>query len=98
VVEGAEHPIVGDDDDWCQDISERLRLANRTWVDLVSAQSRLGHGWDDGDRELIARAPWTGPLGAFADLAGIGALRGRHNLQNALAASAAALPMGVAPH
>jgi UDP-N-acetylmuramoylalanine--D-glutamate ligase len=97
VVEGAEHPIVGDDDDWCQDISERLRLANRTWVDLVSAQSRLGHGWYAADSELIARAPWTGPLGAFADLAGIGALRGRHNIQNALAASAAAMHLGVAP-
>jgi UDP-N-acetylmuramoylalanine--D-glutamate ligase len=97
VVEGAEHPIVGDDDDWCQDISERLRLANRSWVDLVSAQSRLGHGWYAVGSELIARAPWTGPLGAFADLAGIGALRGRHNAQNALAASAAAMHLGVRP-
>ena len=97
VVESAEHPIVGDDDDWCQDISERLRLANRSWVDLVSAQSRLGHGWYAVGSELIARAPWTGPLGAFADLAGIGALRGRHNAQNALAASAAAMHLGVRP-
>jgi UDP-N-acetylmuramoylalanine--D-glutamate ligase len=45
--------------------------------------------------ELVARAPWTGPLGAFADLDGIGSLRGRHNIQNALAASAAALILGV---
>jgi UDP-N-acetylmuramoylalanine--D-glutamate ligase len=97
VVESAEHAIVGDDDDWCQDISERLRLANRSWVDLVSAQSRLGHGWYAVGSELIARAPWTGPLGAFADLAGIGALRGRHNAQNALAASAAAMHLGVRP-
>jgi UDP-N-acetylmuramoylalanine--D-glutamate ligase len=97
VVESAEYPIVGDDDDWCQDISERLRLANRSWVDLVSAQSRLGHGWYAVGSELIARAPWTGPLGAFADLAGIGALRGRHNAQNALAASAAAMHLGVRP-
>jgi UDP-N-acetylmuramoylalanine--D-glutamate ligase len=97
VVEGAEHPIIGDDDDWCRDISEALRLANRTWVDLVSAQSRLAHGWYAVDTELIARAPWTGPLGAFADLGGIGALRGRHNIQNALAASAAAMHLGVTP-
>ena len=47
--------------------------------------------------ELVARAPWTGPLGAFADLAGIGSLRGRHNIQNALAASACALMLGVPP-
>jgi UDP-N-acetylmuramoylalanine--D-glutamate ligase len=97
VVQSAEHPIIGDDDDWCQDISERLRLANRTWVDLVSVAARLGHGWYAVGSELITRAPWTGPLGAFADLAGIGALRGRHNAQNALAASAAAMHLGLAP-
>jgi UDP-N-acetylmuramoylalanine--D-glutamate ligase len=97
VVERAAHPIVGDDDDWCQDISERLRLADRTWVDVISAQARLGHGWYAVGSALITRAPWTGPLGAFADLAGIGALRGRHNAQNALAASAAAMHLGVAP-
>ena len=97
VVQSAEHPIIGDDDDWCQDISERLRLANRTWVDLVSVAGRLGHGWYAVGSELISRAPWTGPLGAFADLAGIGSLRGRHNAQNALAASAAAMHLGLAP-
>jgi UDP-N-acetylmuramoylalanine--D-glutamate ligase len=97
LVQHAQHPIVGDDDDWCRDIAERLRLANRNWVDIVSARSRVGHGWYAIDSELIARAPWTGPLGRFADLAGIASLRGRHNLQNALAASAAAMHLGVAP-
>ncbi|HJZ33368.1 MAG TPA: cyanophycin synthetase, partial [Hyphomicrobiaceae bacterium] len=38
-----------------------------------------------------------GPAGAFAELTGIASLRGRHNLQNALAASAAAMHLGVAP-
>ncbi len=97
VVASAEHPIVGDDDEWCQDIAEGLRLANRSWVDLISAQSRVGHGWYAIDGRLVARAPWTGPLGVFADLAGIGSLRGRHNVQNALAASAAAMLLGVPP-
>jgi UDP-N-acetylmuramoylalanine--D-glutamate ligase len=97
VVAAARHPIVGEDDDWCRDIGERLRLANRTWVDIVSAQSRVGHGWYAHGSELVARAPWTGPLGAFADLTGVGALRGRHNMQNALAASAAAMHLGVRP-
>jgi UDP-N-acetylmuramoylalanine--D-glutamate ligase len=97
VVEAALHPIVGDDDDWCRDIGERLRLANRTWLDIISARSRVGHGWYALDAELIARAPWTGPLGAFADLTGIGSLRGRHNIENALAASAAAMHLGLAP-
>jgi UDP-N-acetylmuramoylalanine--D-glutamate ligase len=97
LVAHARHPIVGDDDDWCRDIAERLRLANRTWVDIVSARSRVGHGWYAVGSELVARAPWAGPLGHFADLAGIASLRGRHNLQNALAASAAAMHLGVAP-
>jgi UDP-N-acetylmuramoylalanine--D-glutamate ligase len=97
LVEGAEHPVVGDDDAWCRDISERLRLAHRTWVDLVSARSRLSYGWYGIGTELVARAPWTGPLGRFADLAGIASLRGQHNVQNALAASAAAMHLGVRP-
>ena len=97
VVDAAQHPIIGDDDDWCQDIAERLRLSNRSWVDVISAHSRVGHGWYALNQTLLTRAPWTGPLGAFADLTGIGSLRGRHNLQNALAASAAAMHLGVAP-
>jgi UDP-N-acetylmuramoylalanine--D-glutamate ligase len=96
LVAAAHHPIIGEDDDWCRDIAERLRLAERGWVDLVSARSRVAHGWYAVGSELIARAPWTGPLGAFADLAGVSALRGRHNIQNALAASAAAMILGVA--
>jgi UDP-N-acetylmuramoylalanine--D-glutamate ligase len=95
LVAGARHPVIGDDDDWCRDISERLRLANRGWVDIVSVQSRVRYGWHASGSTLIADAPWTGPLGAFADLAGIGSLRGRHNVQNALAASAAALSLGL---
>ena len=41
LVAHARHPIVGDDDDWCREVAERLRLANRTWVDIVSARSRV---------------------------------------------------------
>jgi UDP-N-acetylmuramoylalanine--D-glutamate ligase len=94
VANAAARPIVGEDDDWCREIGERLRLAARTWVDVLSARSRVPHGWYAEGTRLISRAPWTGPLGAFADLAGLSALRGRHNLQNALAASAAALALG----
>jgi UDP-N-acetylmuramoylalanine--D-glutamate ligase len=95
LLQEARHPIIGDDDDWCRDISERLRLAGRGWVDIVSARSRVRHGWYATGSTLVSGAPWTGPAGAFADLAGIGALRGRHNIQNALAASAAAMSLGV---
>jgi UDP-N-acetylmuramoylalanine--D-glutamate ligase len=97
LVEETAHPIVGDDDDWCRDIAERLRLINRSWVDLVSARSRVPHGWYANGSGLISNAPWTGPLGPFADLAGIASLRGQHSIQNALAASAAAMLLDVAP-
>jgi UDP-N-acetylmuramoylalanine--D-glutamate ligase len=93
----ARHPVIGEDDDWCRDIAERLQLANRTWVDRVSVRGRSSHGWYANGTQLVARAPWTGPLGVFADLAGITSLRGRHNAQNALAASAAAMSLGVTP-
>jgi UDP-N-acetylmuramoylalanine--D-glutamate ligase len=93
----AQHPIVGEDDDHCREIVERLRLANRSWVDIVSARERVGHGWYANGTELISRAPWAGILGPFADLAGIGSLRGRHNVQNALAAGAAAMMLGLSP-
>ncbi len=95
LVQGAEHPIVGDDDDWCRAIAERLRRAGRGWVDILSARARVPHGWFAEGSSLISGAPWTGPAGRFADLAGIGSLRGQHNIQNALAAAAAAMTLGV---
>ena len=97
LVEGAEHPVIGDDDDWCREISERFRLAGRGWVDIFSSRARVPHGWYAEGSVLVARAPWTGPAGRFADLAGIGSLRGQHNIQNALAAGAAAMTLGVSP-
>ncbi|KAB2916309.1 MAG: UDP-N-acetylmuramoyl-L-alanine--D-glutamate ligase [Hyphomicrobiaceae bacterium] len=97
LVAEARRPIVGEDDDWCCDIIERLRLANRSWVDIVSVKTKVAYGWYAEGSRLVTFAPWTGPLGPFADLAGIGSLRGLHNAQNALAASAAALTCGVTP-
>jgi UDP-N-acetylmuramoylalanine--D-glutamate ligase len=95
LVQEAQHPVVGEDDDWCRDIAERLRLAGRGWVDILSSHSRVRHGWYADGSRLVSGAPWSGPAGAFADLAGIGSLRGQHNIQNALAASAAAISLGV---
>src|SRR6185295_421584 len=45
LVESSRRAIVGEDDDWCRDIAERLRLTERGWVDLVSARERVAHGW-----------------------------------------------------
>ncbi len=97
LVAEARRPIIGADDDWCCDVIERLRLANRSWVDILSVKTQVAYGWYTEGSRLITQAPWTGPLGPFADLAGIGSLRGLHNAQNALAASAASLISGVTP-
>src|SRR5215467_13692011 len=94
LVERAHRAVVGQDDRWSRDVAERLRLAGGR-VDLVSAREPLARGWYALGTELFGDAPGAGPLGAFADLAGLGALRGRHNIQNALAASACALALGL---
>ena len=92
LVQAAKHPIIGEDDDWCRDISERLRLANRSWVDIVSAISRVvarlvrqRHRAGQPARRGQARSAPSPTSPASASL------RGRHNIQNALAASAARL-------
>src|SRR5262245_60086374 len=90
----AERPVVGADDDFCRDIGERLRLMGRSWVDVFSAHERVTHGWFAESTRLFARAPWIGVPQPFADLAGLPALRGAHNAQNALAASIAAFILG----
>jgi UDP-N-acetylmuramoylalanine--D-glutamate ligase len=94
LVAGARRPVIGEDDAWCKEIAAQLRSANRGFVDGLSVSAPLAAGWFAEGTRLISRAPWSGPLGCFADLAGIGALRGRHNMQNALAASAAAFILG----
>jgi UDP-N-acetylmuramoylalanine--D-glutamate ligase len=96
LVTAAQRPVVGRDDAWCSRICDGLRLANAQWVDAFSARTCLADGWFAQDTRLISRAPWTGPLGGFADIAGIATLRGRHNVHNALAASAASLIAGAA--
>ncbi len=56
LVEAARRPVIGEDDDWCRDICERLRLANRGWVDVLSANERMAHGWYAEGSKLISQA------------------------------------------
>jgi len=93
LVERARRAVVGMDDSWSCAVAKRLRRAGGG-LDLVSARAPLAQGWYALGTELFADAR-GGALGAFADLAGVGALRGRHNMQNALAASACALELGL---
>jgi UDP-N-acetylmuramoylalanine--D-glutamate ligase len=95
LVAAAGRAIIGMDDDWCTAIAARLRAAG-VRLDMLSARARIAEGWYAAGSRLVCEAPWTGPLGAFADLADNRSLRGRHSAQNALAASAAALAAGIA--
>src|SRR4029450_8707822 len=55
LIDAALRPVIGEDDEWCRDICERLRLANRSWVDVRSANDRVSHGWSANGTELISR-------------------------------------------
>ncbi|HEX7074592.1 MAG TPA: UDP-N-acetylmuramoyl-L-alanine--D-glutamate ligase [Hyphomicrobiaceae bacterium] len=91
------HPIIGVDDDYCQRIADRLRTARNGDLDALSVLRPLPGGWFADGSRLHSDADWAGISAVFADLNGIGTLRGRHNAQNALAACIAALRLGVLP-
>ena len=97
LIGNSDRKVIGVDDDWCADICDRLRLADQGFVDMLSAVERVSSGWFAAGTVLNSRAPWAGLFGPYADLAGIGTLRGAHNAQNALAASIAALIAGATP-
>ncbi|PHP67593.1 UDP-N-acetylmuramoyl-L-alanine--D-glutamate ligase [Zhengella mangrovi] len=92
LVAGSETAIIGVDDDWCNAIAGRLEAAGRRVVP-ISVTKHLGHGlFCDGPDVLLAQ---NGQQRRIASLEGIGSLRGRHNAQNALAAVAACLTIGL---
>jgi UDP-N-acetylmuramoylalanine--D-glutamate ligase len=87
--------VIGVDDPWCQRICTDLVVANRRTIRPISAAKSMGRGvyvlqgilYDaTGDR-----------VGEVADLTRARALPGRHNWQNAAAAYAAALALGIRP-
>ena len=92
-------PIIGEDDDWCRDIAERLRLADRAWVDCVSARARVPHGCYAVGSELDRLRAVDRPCSATSPISPASArCAAAHNIQNALAASACALmASGVPP-
>jgi UDP-N-acetylmuramoylalanine--D-glutamate ligase len=85
--------VIGVDDPWCQRICTDLVVANRRTIRPISATKSMGRGvyalqgvlYDaTGDR-----------VNEVADLTRARALPGRHNWQNAAAAYAAALALGI---
>jgi UDP-N-acetylmuramoylalanine--D-glutamate ligase len=85
---------VGVDDELCQAIADRSERAGRRTV-RVSVRGRLADGiYVEAGRILEASG---GTAREIARLDGIGALRGRHNAQNAACAAGAALALGLDP-
>jgi UDP-N-acetylmuramoylalanine--D-glutamate ligase len=91
-VQAGGHVIIGVDDDFCIAVAKRLRAKGASVVP-VSVLHALDDGFfAEGDRIIGARG---GKAEVIVSLAGIGALRGLHNAQNAACATAAALALGL---
>lgn len=92
LVAGSDAAIVGVDDSYCAQIADRLERAGREVV-RISKRLPLADGlFADGTDLMEAR---NGRYERIAFLEGIGSLRGQHNAQNALAAIAACLKVGL---
>ena len=93
-VEPGGTAVIGVDDTWTGAAAERIAKAGKK-LERVSVLKTLRDGYyADASRILHARG---GKAEIVADLAGIGALRGAHNAQNAGAAIAACVALGLDP-
>jgi UDP-N-acetylmuramoylalanine--D-glutamate ligase len=88
LVAKAETAVIGVDDRWCAALAERM--ARTTRVVTIGA---AGAGQIRADGSVILGAQGR----PMANLAGIGSLRGQHNGQNAAAAVAVLLRLGLEP-
>ena len=87
----ARFPIVGVDDEFGRAIAAQIEPADK--VIRISTKGLVPHGYVAGASHLYRVS--AGNAEEVADLAGIGALRGTHNAQNALAAFAACSALGL---
>ena len=92
LVAGSGVAVIGVDDSHCAMIADRIERAGRK-VTRISRRHALAYGiYADGTKLIQASGGATRPI---ADLNGIQTLRGSHNAQNAAAAVAACLAVGV---
>ena len=92
LVAGSDTAIIGVDDVYCAQIADRLERAGKG-VTRISKRLPLTDGYfADGANLMEAR---NGRYSRIGFLEGIGSLRGQHNAQNALAAVAACLKVGL---
>jgi UDP-N-acetylmuramoylalanine--D-glutamate ligase len=92
LVAGSDTAIIGIDDSWCAQIAERLERAGREVI-RISKRLPLTDGYFADGTDLMEAV--HGRYSRIAFLEGIGSLRGQHNAQNALAAVAACLKVGL---
>ncbi|OQM77349.1 UDP-N-acetylmuramoyl-L-alanine--D-glutamate ligase [Manganibacter manganicus] len=92
LVAGSETAIIGVDDSWCAQIADRLERAGKPVV-RISKRLPLADGYFADGSNLMEAI--DGRYSRIAFLEGIGSLRGQHNAQNALAAVAACLKVGL---
>jgi len=84
--------VIAVDDEWCQAIADRLARSGRRVI-RVSTRRPLADGvYADGASVVVAEG---GATLSVASLAGVAALRGTHNAQNAAAAMAVARTIGL---
>ena len=92
LVAGSETAIVGIDDIYCAQIADRLERAGKEVI-RISKRLPLTDGYFADGTDLMEAV--HGRYERIAFLEGIGSLRGQHNAQNALAAVAACLKVGL---
>jgi UDP-N-acetylmuramoylalanine--D-glutamate ligase len=92
VVAGSRTAVIGIDDSYCALIADRIERAGVT-VERISKRSPVANGiYADGMKLMRAS---VGAVSEIADLDGIQTLKGAHNAQNAAAAVAACLAVGL---
>ncbi len=94
LVAGSDTAVIGVDDSYCELIADRVERAGTRVVRISKRQPLAGGFYNDGHRIIEAHG---GATAVVADLNGIQTLRGSHNAQNAAAAIAACLAVGVSP-
>lgn len=92
LVAGSRTAVIGIDDSYCALIADRVERAGVT-VERISKRSPVADGIYADDMKLM-RAN-VGAVNEIADLDGIQTLKGAHNAQNAAAAVAACLAVGL---
>ena len=92
LVAGSETAIIGVDDVYCAQIADRLERAGKEVI-RISKRLPLPDGYFADGTDLMEAV--HGRYSRIGFLEGIGSLRGQHNAQNALAAVAACLKVGL---